>query len=93
MEAILQITDISPAPAARGASRLARGEQAVIAQWLRDQATPSTTPEPVAAATERPPCRRRAHGPASSLASEPPSRRPSRPPAIGRARAARPVRV
>jgi len=53
VEAILRIADISPAPSGERRPRAARAEQAVIAQWLRDQATPHT-PQPLSVSDAEP---------------------------------------
>jgi hypothetical protein len=41
VETILRITDISASPTSTRSNRGARAQQGIVAQWLREQATPS----------------------------------------------------
>jgi hypothetical protein len=41
VETILRITDISASPTSTRRTRSARADQGIVAQWLREQATPS----------------------------------------------------
>jgi hypothetical protein len=41
VETILRITDISASPVSTRSNRGARAQQGLVAQWLREQATPS----------------------------------------------------
>jgi hypothetical protein len=42
VETILRITDISASPTSTRSNRGSRAQQGIVAQWLREQATPST---------------------------------------------------
>jgi hypothetical protein len=84
VETILRITDISAAPTPTHSNRSARAQQGIVAQWLREQATP-TAPrtieamaiEPIAVTPSQTP---RAAAPTRTAApcGEPLSRRSAR---------------